>query len=200
MILFVRLQEDMNHQLVASHVIKLLGGHDRAFAHFDADFRLLNDRWNQDTDTIGRILRAHLFVEHFLTEYLVARNPALGPLEDARLTFAQKLALIGEATGGVAYLIPGIRRLNTIRNRLAHSLSAEITSDDVNVFQGIALFKAMRDESAKPNQASTDPMDILEDFSRHTGMALHASAIRNDELWAEAIKLAAAETETAEVT
>ena len=196
----VRLQEDMDPQLVASHVIKLLGGRDKALAHFDADVRLLNARWDQDTDAIGRILRAHLFVEHFLTEYLVARNPALGPLEDARLTFAQKLALIGEATGGVAYLAPGIRRLNTIRNRLAHSLSAEITPDDINVFLGIVLFKAMRDELAKPNQASADPMDILEDFSRHTGSALHASATRNDELWAEAIKLAEAETEAAEAT
>lgn len=190
----------MEHQRVVSHVINLLGGHDAAFAHFDADFRLLNDRWNQDTETIGRILRAHLFVEHFLTEYLVARNPELGSPEDARLTFAQKLSLIGDATGGVAYLIPGIRRLNTIRNRLAHNLSADVTADDVNVFLGITLFKAMRDEAAKPNQTSGSPIDILEDFSRHTGIALHASAIRDDKLWGEAIRLAEAETEAEEAT
>jgi hypothetical protein len=190
----------MDPQRVVSHVIKLLGGRDAASAHFDADFRLLNDRWNQSTDKIGRILRAHLFVEHFLAEYLVARNPALGSLENARLTFTQKLALIGEATGGVAYLIPGIRRLNTIRNRLAHDLCADVTSDDINVFLGIELFEAMRDESAKPNQASADPLDILEDFARHTGIALHASAIRNDDLWAEAIRMAEAETEAEEVT
>ena len=196
----VRLQEDMDPQRVAWHVITLLGGHDAAFAHFDADFRLLNDRWNQDTDSIGRILRAHLFVEHFLTEYLVARNPELGSPEDARLTFAQKLALIGDATGGVAYLIPGIRRLNAIRNRLAHNLAADVTPEDVSVFLGIALFKAMRDELARPNQASGDPIDILEDFSRHTGIALHASAIRNDKLWAEAIRLAEAEAKTGDAT
>ena len=190
----------MDPQRVASHVIALLGGHETAFAHFDADFRLLNDRWNQDTDTIGRILRAHLFVEHFLTEYLIARNPELGSPEDARLTFAQKLTLIGDATGGVAYLIPGIRRLNTIRNRLAHNLSADLTPDDVNVFLGIELFKAMRDESSKPNKPSVDPIAILEDFSRHTGISLHASAIRNDQLWAEAVRLAQAETETTEAT
>jgi hypothetical protein len=194
------LEEDMDPQRVASHVIALLGGHETAFAHFDADFRLLNDRWNQDTDTIGRILRAHLFVEHFLTEYLIARNPELGSPEDARLTFAQKLTLIGDATGGVAYLIPGIRRLNTIRNRLAHNLSADLTPDDVNVFLGIELFKAMRDESSKPNKPSVDPIAILEDFSRHTGISLHASAIRNDQLWAEAVRLAQAETETTEAT
>ena len=196
----VTLQEDMDPQRVASHVITLLGGHDAAFAHFDADHRLLNDRWNQNTDSIGRILRAHLFVEHFLTEYLVARNPELGSPEDARLTFAQKLALIGDATGGVAYLIPGIRRLNAIRNRLAHNLSADVTPEDVNVFLGIALFKAMRDELARPNQASGDPIDILEDFSRHTGSALHASATRSDKLWAEAIGLAEAEAKTADAT
>jgi hypothetical protein len=75
-----------------------------------------------------------------------------------------------------------------------------VTSDDTNVFLGIQLFKAMRDESAKPNQASADPIDILEDFARHSGIALHASAIRNDDLWAEAIRLAESETEAKEAT
>ena len=74
----VRLQLQMDDQRVVSHVINLLGGHDAAFTHFDADLRLLKERWDQDTGTVGRILRAHLFVEHFLTEYLVARNLELG--------------------------------------------------------------------------------------------------------------------------
>ena len=100
----------------------------------------------------------------------------------------------------MAYLIPGIRRLNKIRNRLAHNLSADVTTDDVNVFLGITLFKAMRDESAKPNHASGAPIDILEDFSRHTGIALHASAIRDDKLWSEAIRLAEADTEAEKAT
>jgi hypothetical protein len=190
----------MNPKRIVSHVITLLGGHHNAFAHFDADFRLLNDRWTQNTDIIGRILRAHLFVEHFLTEYLIARNPELGSPEDARLTFAQKLTLIGDASSSVAYLIPGIRRLNTIRNRLAHNLSADVTQDDVNVFLGTTLFKAMRDESAKPNKPNDDPIAILEDFSRHTGICLHASATQHDKIWAEAVRLAQAETETTEVT
>jgi hypothetical protein len=190
----------MDPQRVVSHVIALLGGHEDAFARFDADFRLLNDRWNQNTDVIGRILRAHLFVEHFLTEYLIARNPELGSTEDARLTFAQKLTLIGDASDGVAYLIPGIRRLNTIRNRLAHNLSADVTKDDVNVFLGTTLFKAMRDELAKPNKPNDDPIAILEDFSRHTGIALYASATQVDKLWAEAVRLAQSETERAEAT
>ena len=116
------------------------------------------------------------------------------------MTFAQKLSLIGDAIDGVAYLIPGIRRLNKIRNRLAHNLSADVTTDDVNVFLGITLFKAMRDESAKPNHASGAPIDILEDFSRHTGIALHASAIRDDKLWSEAIRLAEADTEAEKAT
>lgn len=179
--------------IVVKHVIELFGGREKAFRAFDSDFRMISERWSQDTDTIGRILRSHLFVEHFLTEYLVALNPELGSITDARLTFAQKVALIGDATLGVSYLMPGIRRLNTIRNRLAHTLAADISTDDINVFLGIALFKAMRDKGAEPETPSAESIDILEDFARHAGISLHASATRDSELWAEAMRLAEAE-------
>ncbi len=177
-------------QKVVRHLIELVGGPYKAFAAFDDDFRIMSERWDQDTVTIGRILRSHLFVEHFLTEFLTAQNAELGSVAEARLTFAQKLALIGEGTAGVTYLIPGIRRLNTIRNRLAHTLSADVSADDTNVFLGVTLFKAMRDEGAKPGKSSSDPVVILEDFARHAGIALHASATRNAEIWAEAFRLA----------
>ncbi|MEK6302054.1 MAG: hypothetical protein AABO41_15195 [Acidobacteriota bacterium] len=128
-----------------------------------------------------------------MSELLTARNPELGSIEEAKLSFAQKLALIGTAELGVSYLVPGIRRLNTIRNRLAHTLSAEISTDDVNVFLGIALFRALREELAKPGLPSSDPADILEAFAKHVGITLHAIATRNPEIWAKAVRLAQAD-------
>src|SRR5262249_39590845 len=100
-------------ELVVKHVIRLMGGHDKAFQVFDAQFNEIMSRWEQDTTTIGRILRAHLFVEHFLTKFLQSRNPELGSLEEARISFSQKVILMGNGTGGTGYLLPGIRRLNT---------------------------------------------------------------------------------------
>jgi len=174
-------------QVVVKNVIDLLGGREAAFAHFDDEFRYISERWSQDTDAIGRILRCHLFVEHFLTAFLVQRNPELGSVSDARLSFAQKVTLIGQASAGIAYLIPGIRRLNTIRNRMAHTLAADITTDDINIFLGITLFKAMREARAKPNSASTVPVDILEDFAKHAGTCLQASVSLVADLWEKAM-------------
>jgi hypothetical protein len=108
------------------------------------------------------------------------------------VTFAQKIALVGSGTPGTAHLPPGIRRLNAIRNRLAHSLRAEVTREDAHAFLQIGLFRAMRDEKAKraSMKTSTDPIDVLEEFAMHAGISLHASATRNAELWAQAFRMA----------
>jgi hypothetical protein len=175
---------------VARHVIQLLGGQEKAFQVLDADFQAARQRWAQDTGKIGRILRAHLFVEHFLSEHLQAKNPNLGSLNEARITFAQKLSLIDARTSPVAYLLPGMRRLNTIRNRIAHSLHADVTEDDAREFMAARLFTAMREELAKTEQrvVSSDPIDIMEDFAIHAGSVLHQSPMTA--VWEQAFQTA----------
>ena len=179
-------------EAVVKHVIRLMGGHEKAFQVFDADYRDTTTRWEQDTVAIGRILRAHLFVEHFLTEYLRAGNPELGLLEDARVSFSQKMALVGNMTPSTGYLLPGILRLNSIRNRIAHTLRAEVTDEDVRAFLQIDIFRAMRDESARRRSGtpSMDPIVVLEEFAIHAGISLHASASRQADVWSEAFRAA----------
>jgi len=191
-----------NPEAVVKHVIRLMGGHEKAWQAFHDDFQLITTRWEQDTATIGRILRAHLFVEHFLTEYVQARNPELGSPEEARVTFAQKVALFGTGTPGIAYLLPGARRLNAIRNRIAHSLRAEVTKEDVDAFLQIELFRAMREEKARrlSSTPSTAPIDVLEEFAMHAGIILHASATRNADMWAEALRAAQEECSGSQAT
>lgn len=53
-------------------------------------------RWDQGLDVIGRILRAHLYVEYYLTESLVKANRRLGSVDQARLSFWQKLELLDQ--------------------------------------------------------------------------------------------------------
>lgn len=153
--------------------IEILGGIDKAREVTDAEFGEKQRRWNQDVAAIGRILRSHLYVEHYLTEYLEKANPRLGLVSKARLTFAQKLELIDPTDQRLIELLPGIKRLNTIRNRLAHRLSASVTSEDANVFLRARSFKALRDELARPGTASQDPLDILEQFARYASEALN---------------------------
>lgn len=177
-------------EAVVRELLDLYGGAEAAWRKFDQDFAQLVAAWEQDTTTIGRILRAHLFVEYFLTEYLAARNPELGSFEEARLSFAQKVALVGTSAGDVSYLLPGIRRLNTIRNRLAHGLHADVSAEDAEVFLGVDLFRAMRNARHAPQCPSKNPVDVLDEFAQHAGMALHASANPDRALWAEAFRRA----------
>jgi hypothetical protein len=174
-------------QRVLCHVYRLMGGRDKLLEAMEANDRLHEIRWGQDTEVIGRILRAHLYVEHYLTENIRAKNPALGSLEDARLTFAQKVALLDIRGPAVASLVPGIRRLNAIRNRISHTLRAEVTSEDADVFLANELFRLLRDKAAEPDTPSTDPVDVLEAFAKLAGLWLDNSPV--NVAWAEAFRL-----------
>ena len=161
-------------QKVAQNLLSLMGGRDKAFAAFDADFEAISKVWDENTELVGRILRCHLFVEHFMTEYLVMKSPEFD-FDEARLSFTQKWALMERnLPHGFSYLTPGIRRPNAIRNRLSHTLKGEISEDDVNVFMGIPLFKSMRVEAAKrfspAREPSSEPIAILEDFCDTQGL------------------------------
>jgi hypothetical protein len=79
---------NIDHELVARRVIELSGGKDKLNKEMDSKLAKFNEKWNQDIDAIGRILRAHLFVEYFITECLVSFNPSLGDVKETRLTFS----------------------------------------------------------------------------------------------------------------
>ena len=83
--------------LLAAKVLEVFGGKDQLLAAARKNLKESAERWQQDTEAIGRILRAHLFVEHFLTEFVRWRSPGLTALTEARLTFYQKLTLAGGA-------------------------------------------------------------------------------------------------------
>jgi hypothetical protein len=179
---------EIDHNAVATAAIELFGGRDKARATFESEHAKMQAAWNRDTALIGRILRAHLFVEHFLGEYLSRTNPRLGKLDDARLSFAQKIALVGDDDSIVRALVPGIRHLNVIRNRVAHRLTAAMSNEDSDVFLANSMFRAMRDALCAPSTPSTDPTEVLEDFSRHAGIMLDATSSPDRAIWAEAIQ------------
>jgi len=65
---------------VIARTIELLGGPERARQVTDAEFGEMVTRWNQDTDVIGRILRSHLYVEHYL-RMVCSMHPSVCYLE-----------------------------------------------------------------------------------------------------------------------
>ena len=158
---------------VVERTVELLGGHIKAHEVIDKEFDDMQRRWNQDVRTIGRILRAHLYVEHYLDQYLEKTNPRLGPLAGARLSFAQKIELLDPTDPQLIEIVPGIKHLNTIRNRLAHKLSGTITPEDRSVFLSAPYFNAFHKESEKRGRPSQDPLDVLEHFAQYASQALN---------------------------
>ncbi|MDO3385352.1 hypothetical protein QWI17_05800 [Gilvimarinus sp. SDUM040013] len=167
---------EFDHESIAKRVVELSGGKEKLNEEMDQKLARVNEKWNQDVGAIGRILRAHLFVEYFITECLIAFNPALGNPDKARLSFAQKLALIEDYSPELQELAGGIRRLNKIRNQLAHKLEAQITDQDRESLLSVKSFRALREQLAKPGTPSDNGMDVLEDFAKHVGSRLSSLA------------------------
>lgn len=87
-----------------------------------------------DDASIGRVLRAHLLVEHFVNEHLEKRNPNLGKWREARLDFMQKVKLLDRQAFFVRFIIRGIWTLGEIRNKFAHELSYAIPEEKMKEF------------------------------------------------------------------
>ncbi|MGX5663637.1 hypothetical protein [Diaphorobacter nitroreducens] len=161
-----------DHEKIARRAMEIMGGPDAFFNAADEELANINARWNQNVSEIGRILRAHLFVEHYLTQYLAQANPRLGSLSDARATFAQKVSLLDVDNPDIAAMLPGIKRLNAIRNRLAHNLGAQISDDDARIFLSCERFAALRAARSTGEREENEPLEVLEDFARHTAVSL----------------------------
>ncbi|MBI2069770.1 MAG: hypothetical protein HYT79_04135 [Elusimicrobia bacterium] len=168
-------------------LIELHGGRENFFSVMEAQYKKFLSIWEQDAEKIGRVLRAHLAVEHFLAEHIQATNPKLGSLDNARLSFAQKIDLLDEHDRMAEFLKPGLRRLNQIRNRLAHKLKMDIDAEDREAFLAIEIFRAMRDEGSKrTGPPADDPLSVIEQFAKFASGLLQTTANPQANLWKEA--------------
>lgn len=152
---------------VMTKTIMILGGRERLREAMDEELSEMTSRWDQDIDSIGRILRSHLYVEFYMTDYLQKSNPILGSLKSAKLSFAQKLALLDPHDSRVKEILEGLKHLNAIRNRLAHRLNAIVGPEDSAIFLRAEYFGAMRVARFLPVNPSDNPLDILEDFAKY---------------------------------
>jgi len=104
-----------------SRAKKFVEERDRAedtYGHFHAHFPKSND-------PILLILRGHLLVEQQLTLLIEAFVKKREPLDRARLSFAQKYAIVCALVGGDEKHSPwsAISELNQVRNHMAHRLT-----------------------------------------------------------------------------
>ena len=96
--------------------------------------------WNSDFIAIGRILRGHLYVEYYLNKYLIEKYN-LDKKELSSLTFYNKIKKIRK--NDKLWIITGsIKKINSIRNKIAHQLSFSATENDRIFFTNINEFKS----------------------------------------------------------
>lgn len=165
-------QPDHIDRKIQKRAAELLGGEAEYRRIADEESKEVMDRWNQDTELIGRILRAHLFVEQFMTDNLKHANPRLGSLDKAKLSFARKIDLLDPKDPGVAEVTPGIRKLNSIRNRLAHGSKAAVTPEDTAEFLRCRNFEGLMRMQHGEKFSAMKPIEVLENFSRFAAIAL----------------------------
>jgi hypothetical protein len=179
----------MDPQDHVQKIISAYGGHKAFFGKMDMRLAEFNEIWNQDSERIGRVLRAHLSVEYFMTDYIRAANPNLGAIDGAKLTFYQKVELLDETLPLVSQIKPGLKRLNTIRNRVAHNLKVDVQPEDKQLFLSITLFSAMKLEKEKSfGPEPDDPLSIVEQFARFVAGLLHAGADPDRTLWEKGLE------------
>jgi len=158
--------------------IELNGGWDRVIEIASAQQKRLDRLWNRQADPIGRILKAHLIVEHCLTAHLLAHNPNLGGLDKARLSYDQKLNLLDPKIVNVHDALPGLRLLGTIRNRFSHRLEATVTKADADALFAIELFRAlylnenMASAAKEPDDETERVLEIIERFAAYIAIML----------------------------
>jgi hypothetical protein len=103
--------------------------------NMEEDVKAFNLLYNQflehDAAAVGVILRCHLIVEHFLDRYLAAANPGIREWGRARLTFAQKIALVDHPRSVFHMVMDGLKCLNRLRNLAAHALSVRLEEADL---------------------------------------------------------------------
>lgn len=172
----------VNWKSVNRRLAERYGGWDAYFAAIEKRIDRFRQVWEQDIEQIGRILRAHLAVEHVLTEHLVRKNPTLGNLRAARLTYDQKLTLLSPKDVLADMLLPGLRLLGTIRNRVSHRLHVELSKADEDAFFAIEAyryFRLERDKRFPPETMENErerALYALEDFAEYASGMFHQSA------------------------
>lgn len=117
---------------------------------------------NASAELIGRVLINHLIAEHYLTACLELVGEEDITWDGARLTFGQKIELLGGKGGVLAELslLGGLKRLNRLRNDLAHQLDRTLTKKDVAPLRAYLLASAQK-RIAVP----TEPLLIIDTFT-----------------------------------
>lgn len=138
-------------------VLQVLEPH---WKEIEADFAKQNARFLElaaaDHDQIGRVLRAHLVIESFMTGFLEAHY-RFEELGEANLSFYQKARLLPLNGSPASFVRPGIIHLNRVRNKFGHELQHQIEHHEIS-----GIYEALK--IARAGTLFESPIDAIEAF------------------------------------
>jgi hypothetical protein len=120
---------------------------------FNKEFR---KKSGSGKEMMMEVIVSHLIIEHYLDRYIQNENPNLGKICEVRVSFPEKIKLIKNPSENIRPFIPGINKLNKIRNHFAHNLEYEIPKKDFQVFWDI-LKEQGKEVGGNENHFIKDP-------------------------------------------
>ncbi len=125
--------------------------------HFNRENARFIELIQRPHDVIGRLLKCHLVVEHYLERFL-SEHYGLENLAAANLGFFNKAMLLPTQSSSAAFVRPGILKLNSLRNRVGHNLNGEPAFGDIGPIDEVLRI-------ARPNVAFDYPIEAIEAFT-----------------------------------
>jgi hypothetical protein len=126
-------------------------------AHFMHENDLFKSLLAEDHDLIGRVLKCHLIVEHYLGRF-ISSHYCIRDLSKTRLSFSQKAQLLPDASSAAAFVKPGILRLNKIRNDFGHTLQPGLSFSSLGPINDIL-------GAARQGASFSEPIEAIEAFT-----------------------------------
>lgn len=128
-----------------------------------------------DLDTMGRVLRAHLVVEHFMDQALGAEGIDVERLKKGgvRVMFANKWKLLGKR-GAMAVVSEGVNALNAIRNSFAHDPTHQLSmSETLKFYDSSNQFQTYLEAYCRARSIDTPTaIQVVEAFAESAAMLL----------------------------
>lgn len=85
-------------------------------------------------DTLGVVIRAHIYIEHQLIEFIEARMSSPEVIDALDLTYTRRVKL-ALALGLPSEFKAQLHFIGTLRNQFAHRLDAEIGQQEADAFE-----------------------------------------------------------------
>ncbi len=126
-------------------------------AHFNAENAKFIALMGQPHDMLGRFLKCHLVLEHYLDRFL-SEHFGIEDVESAKLGYFNKAMLLPAKASSAAFVKPGILKLNVLRNRVGHNLGTDIGFGDLGPINEVLTI-------ARVGVKFKSPIDAIEAFT-----------------------------------